>query len=100
MCGIVGFWSKKSFLELKNDLISAIDSFSHRGPDDTGIYLDEKEGIGLGHKRLSIIDLSSLGHQPMSTEDKNLFIIYNGEVHNFNIIKKELMNLGEKFYRQ
>ncbi len=97
MCGIVGFWSKKSFLELKNDLISAIDSVSHRGPDDTGIYLDEKEGIGLGHKRLSIIDLSSLGHQPMSTEDKSLYLIYNGEVYNFNIIKKQLMNLGEKF---
>ena len=66
----------------------------HRGPDEDGIYVDEQ--AALGHRRLSIIDLSS-GQQPMSTEDGRLLIVYNGEIYNFTKLKKELQGLGHNF---
>jgi len=73
------------------------DSLQHGGPDDGGVFVDDKNVLALGNRRLSILDLSSLGHQPMLTEDHNLAIVFNGEIYNFNDIKNELMNLGEKF---
>jgi len=91
MCGINGF----SFCN--KELISAMtEKTKHRGPDDSGIFLDNN--ISLGHNRLSIIDLSRAGHQPMISKDGNLVIIFNGEIYNFLEIKKELINLGHKFY--
>ena len=63
-------------------------ALAHRGPDDEGFYTDEK--ISLGHKRLSIIDLSSMGHQPMFSNDGRYCIVYNGEIYNFREIKNEL----------
>ena len=88
MCGVVGFNSKDS-----DTLESMLNSIRHRGPDDSGIY--EDEDISLGHVRLSILDLSKNGHQPMSY--KNLVMVYNGEVYNFKEIKKELQELGYSF---
>jgi asparagine synthase (glutamine-hydrolysing) len=70
-------------------------SNKNRGPDDSGIYLNEK--VSLGQNRLSIIDLSDNGHQPMSNADGTLWIIYNGEIYNFNGIKEQLINQGHKF---
>ena len=67
----------------------------HRGPDDGGIFVDEKNGVALGHCRLSILDLTKAGHQPM--EYKNLWITFNGEIYNFLELKKELENKGYKF---
>ena len=89
MCGIVGFidFNKK----LSNEkLINMTDVIHHRGPDDSGYSFFEKEfaNIGLGHRRLSILDLSAHGHQPMQYE--NFEIIFNGEVYNFKEIKEEL----------
>lgn len=97
MCGIAGFcdFAKKS----SNDILkNMIDILHHRGPDDSGYFWDENEysQIALGHRRLSILDLSAHGHQPMSFE--HLDIVFNGEVYNFKEIKKELLELGYDFY--
>lgn len=84
MCGIVGYISNNKF----NDT-SLLTSLAHRGPDDEGMFIDlvNNKNIFLGHKRLSILDLSSSGHQPMFSEDKSVVIIYNGEVYNFRELK-------------
>ena len=71
------------------------DIMRHRGPDDRGIFIDKN--IGLGHRRLSIIDLSKTGHQPMFNEDKSLTIVYNGEIYNFGELRGELEKEGIKF---
>lgn len=68
---------------------------SHRGPDDEGTYFDDY--IGLGHRRLSIIDLSKAGHQPMSDESKRYWIVFNGEVYNYLEIRDELIEKGHDF---
>ncbi len=81
MCGIVGFTGQNSDIAKR-----MLESIRHRGPDDSGLFSDEQ--VTLGHVRLSILDLSSAGHQPMSYE--NLVIVFNGEIYNFEEIKKEL----------
>jgi asparagine synthase (glutamine-hydrolysing) len=88
MCGIVGFNSKKS-----ETLKSMLKSIHHRGPDDNGEF--EDDDISLGHVRLSILDLSSHGHQPMTHE--NLEMVFNGEVYNFMEIREELEKDGYTF---
>ena len=96
MCGIAGFvdFNKKSNLEILKNMT---DVLHHRGPDDSGYKFDTLENaeIGLGHRRLSILDLTSHGHQPMGFED--IDIVYNGEVYNFAEIKVELEALGYSF---
>ncbi|MGJ0321443.1 asparagine synthase (glutamine-hydrolyzing) [Aliarcobacter cryaerophilus] len=96
MCGIAGFcdFSKKSN---KQTLINMTDVLHHRGPDDSGysFYENEFANIGLGHRRLSILDLSAHGHQPM--EHAHLEIVFNGEVYNFAEISKELESFGYIF---
>lgn len=97
MCGIAGFcdFSKKSNKEI---LVDMTDILHHRGPDDSGysFYENEYADVGLGHRRLSILDLSTHGHQPMGFE--NLEIVFNGEVYNFKEIKEELKKNGYTFY--
>ncbi|KIM05685.1 MAG: hypothetical protein KN64_02015 [Sulfurovum sp. AS07-7] len=88
MCGIVGFNSKDT---KKLDLM--LQSIHHRGPDDSGKF--ESESFSLGHVRLSILDLTSSGHQPMMYE--HLVMVFNGEVYNFEQIKKELLSFGYEF---
>ena len=95
MCGLVGFISKKYFNDLSQDLSKASSCLSHRGPNDSGFFYDNDMGIGLAHRRLSIIDLSSAGHQPMTSDDVS--IIYNGEIYNFKKIRKTLEGYGHKF---
>jgi len=96
MCGIVGFCSCNEKVD-KAILTSMRDALTHRGPDDAGIYIDEENNVGLGHRRLSILDLSSLGHQPMSNENGSIWITYNGEVYNFKEIREELSKRGYSF---
>ena len=79
MCGIVGFRTKNHFNQLKASLSPAAKTLAHRGPDDSGLFLDENSGIGLAHRRLSIIDLSDAGHQPMKCNEAEIYIVYNGE---------------------
>ena len=97
MCGIAGFcdFTKKSSQKILENMT---DELHHRGPDDSGYFFNNEEGyqVGLGHKRLSILDLSNHGHQPMSFD--HLEIIYNGEVYNFKEIKKELQDLNYSFF--
>ena len=93
MCGLTGFYTlnkknKRDFL-LKN-LELMTETITHRGPDSKNIWLNESNQVGLGHTRLSIRDLSSLGNQPMVSRNKRFKIIYNGEVYNSDIIKQEL----------
>ena len=97
MCGIVGFKSSNQFQDLKAFLPAASESLAHRGPDDCGMFLDETSGVGLAHRRLSIIDLSSAGHQPMAAADGKLHVSYNGEIYNFMAIRKTLMDCGQRF---
>jgi asparagine synthase (glutamine-hydrolysing) len=88
MCGIAGFnWKDKSAIEAMADVMR------HRGPDDRGSYVDDR--VSLGHTRLSILDLSQKGHQPMPFQ--NLVIIFNGEIYNFQEIRDELKSHGYKF---
>jgi len=98
MCGITGFRTQKDFKLLNEDLIAAATRLRHRGPDDAGTYTDEYAGIGLAHRRLSIIDLSSAGRQPMRSDDGKAYIVYNGEVYNFDQIKKVLIGKGHVFH--
>ena len=95
MCGIVGIFNLNGEPVSPVLLRKMTDAIKHRGPDSEGFYVDSF--IGLGHRRLSIIDLSRTGHQPMITEDKQFAITYNGEIYNFQDLKVELENLGHKF---
>ena len=90
MCGIIGFnWNDKKLAKELGQLIQ------HRGPDGEGYYSDS--GVTLGHRRLSIIDLSENGKQPMTNEDETIFITFNGEIFNFKEIREELEEKGHTF---
>ena len=97
MCGIVGFKSIVGFQTLQESLSKATSCLAHRGPDDSGLFFDERHGIGLGHRRLSVIDLSEAGRQPMSSDDGSVHIVYNGEVYNFREIRETLEKKGHGF---
>jgi len=103
MCGICGFISFNNNHTIDKDvLVSMNDLMKHRGPDDSGIYLgailgNNKFKVGLGHRRLSIIDLSVLGHQPMTNEDATIWIVYNGEIYNFLELRELLIGRGHIF---
>jgi asparagine synthase (glutamine-hydrolysing) len=95
MCGIVVIFNLNGEPVSPALLRTMTEAIKHRGPDSEGFYIDSF--IGLGHRRLSIIDLSRSGHQPMMTEDKQLVVTYNGEIYNFQELRKELENLGHSF---
>lgn len=97
MCGIAGIFNLNNKPLSKETLIRFTDSMYHRGPDGAGYELLESDTLGLGHRRLSILDLSVLGKQPMSYADKKYWITYNGEVFNFFEIKNELIAIGFTF---
>src|SRR3954468_3109896 len=88
MCGIAGLLSTRAVSE--DRVRRLIDPIRHRGPDDEGVWVDSEAGIGLGHRRLSIIDLSPLGHQPMASADGRWVISYNGEIYNHAELRAEL----------
>lgn len=73
------------------------DVLQHGGPDDEGIFIDEEKHIGFGHRRLSIVDLSRNGHQPMADVEEKAWITFNGEIYNYPELKKELLTAGAKF---
>jgi asparagine synthase (glutamine-hydrolysing) len=95
MCGIAGIVNLNKDPVSERLLWEMTDSLAHRGPDDRGVYVDGF--LGLGHRRLSIIDLSARGHQPMLTEDNNFAIVYSGEVYNFRELRKGLASEGMAF---
>ena len=96
MCGIAGIINLQGKDVKESDLNEMIKEMKHRGPDDDGMFLDKN--IGLGFVRLSILDLSSAGHQPMHSENKRYVVVFNGEVFNFVELKTELENKGYKFH--
>lgn len=100
MCGITGFWDISR--QISTDYLPVIvqqmsKSLIHRGPDDGGSWVDGEVGIALGHRRLSIVDLSPQGHQPMISSNGRYVIVFNGEVYNFPELRKQLQSLGYSF---
>jgi len=92
MCGIVGTVRVGDL-----DLVRRMsDIIAYRGPDDSGLY--EAGDVRLGHRRLSILDLSAAGHQPMQTDDGELVIVYNGEIYNFVELRQQLQSAGYRFH--
>ena len=100
MCGLVGFVDRSLQTEadsLRRTVQRMADTLVHRGPDDGGVWVDAEAGVALGHRRLSIIDLSPTGHQPMTSRDGRYVIAYNGEVYNFPDLRRELEADGVGF---
>ena len=99
MCGIVGF--KKEFKSVDPLVFDAmVDSLSSRGPDGRGVKALDEGRLYLGHRRLSIIDLSATGSQPMSNEDYSLWLTFNGEIYNYRLLRRELEYCGHVFRSQ
>lgn len=93
MCGIAGFLGSYS-----PELLGRMgDRIAHRGPDDRGMFFDAEAGIGFAHQRLSILDLSQAGHQPMTDQSGQLTLCYNGEVYNFRDLRADLTRRGVAF---
>src|SRR3990167_8971690 len=95
MCGINGILARGQTFLYSHAIGKMNDALAHRGPDDEGIYKDAD--VLLGHRRLSIIDLSAAGKQPMSDQSKTLWIVFNGEIYNFKDIRRKLESKGHLF---
>jgi asparagine synthase (glutamine-hydrolysing) len=96
VCGIAGAinWGDRE------TVLAMTEALAHRGPDDQGLWegrTSDGVWVGLGHRRLSIIDLSPAGHQPMSNEDGRFWVVFNGEIYNFQELRKELLQKGHRF---
>jgi asparagine synthase (glutamine-hydrolysing) len=95
MCGIAGIFDLTETRAIDRALLSRINDIqSHRGPDEAGLHLEP--GLGLGHRRLSIIDIAS-GQQPLFNEDGSVVVVFNGEIYNFVELIPELQSLGHTF---
>jgi len=92
MCGIVGIYGGNL-----STIESASSAISHRGPDDYGVYTNQSLKVALGHRRLSIIDTSSFGHQPMISDDDRFVLVFNGEIYNYKELRTELIEKGFTF---
>jgi asparagine synthase (glutamine-hydrolysing) len=101
MCGIAGILAQTETEYNLEPLIQRMQhSLQHRGPDDQGIYISPHQQIAFTHTRLSILDISSAGHQPMSTSDGRYWITFNGEIYNFRQLRSDLEAKGEQFHSQ
>ena len=100
MCGILGHLSLETDPNLEQKFKLLLNTLHHRGPDDRGYFIRNKNpgSIALGHTRLSIIDLSTAGHQPMHSEDGRYTIIFNGEIYNYRELRTELQTANFQFY--
>lgn len=99
MCGICGWINRDRENPIEvNVLRRMAQSLAHRGPDDEGLYAEGN--VGLGHRRLSVIDLSTAGHQPMTNEDGSVWIVFNGEIYNFMELRRELIARRHQFRSQ
>jgi len=98
MCGIAGWFLKQGVSRDDAQLVEMADAIIHRGPDDRGYFFDRERGVAFAHNRLSIIDPSPAGHQPMVSEDGRFVLSYNGELYNFQELKRELEALGHQFH--
>ena len=96
MCGIAGkiYFNQRQIVS-EEEIKMMTNYLAHRGPDDSGIFIDGQ--VGLGHKRLSIIDLSATGHEPMSDDTGKIHLTFNGEIYNFQQLRQDLEKDGVKF---
>ena len=95
MCGIAGIFDYRGQAEIDRPLLRRMtDALGHRGPDGDGFHI--APGIGLGHRRLAIVDLAA-GNQPLFNEDGTICVVYNGEIYNFHPLMAELLELGHVF---
>src|SRR5262245_34301782 len=99
MCGIAG-WLTTSRQFVPGDLNRLLFAITHRGPDDVGTYISEGAGVALGHRRLSIIDLSPGGHQPMVNPNNGDVLAFNGEIYNYRELRSDLEASGVRFRSQ
>jgi asparagine synthase (glutamine-hydrolysing) len=100
MCGIAGFLNGNSTLSEARDIVTTMaDAMVHRGPDDAGVWVDERARIALGHRRLSIVDLSPAGHQPMQSASERYVIAFNGEIYNWRTLRVQLERAGTPCWR-
>lgn len=98
MCGLTGFWTAGCLERDSGAILRRMnDRLIHRGPDDAGAWCDQEAGIALGHRRLSIVDLSAEGHQPMVSAGGRYVIVFNGEIYNFRELQLELAGTGVRF---
>ncbi|QOZ46241.1 asparagine synthase (glutamine-hydrolyzing) [Bradyrhizobium sp. CCBAU 53340] len=99
MCGISGIWERNGcrLQDLKRLASAMTQTLSHRGPDDSGVWLSEQVSIAFGQRRLAIIDLSPMGHQPMVSANAQYTITFNGEIYNFRELRAELERRGVQF---
>ena len=100
MCGLAGFVDGRRRLGAEDSdrvLAEMTDALAHRGPDDRGFWTCRETGVHLGHRRLSIVDVSPLGHQPMVSPSGRYVIAYNGEIYNHHVLRKELEDDGAVF---
>ena len=99
MCGICGVFHSSAIAQDVDEklLVTMSDTMVHRGPDDSGAYINPSRRLGFGFRRLAIIDLSSAGHQPMSTPDGSVTIVYNGEIYNHTLLRRELEGRGYRY---
>lgn len=95
MCGIAGIVSTTASVATRDRVRRMTDCLVHRGPDDAGEYTGP--GVALGFRRLAIIDLSPAGHQPMTNEDETVWLIFNGEIYNYQDLRKDLERAGHRF---
>src|SRR3546814_8174147 len=98
MCGLTGIFDP---LSRGGDIAQGVAAMTarlqHRGPDDDGLWVDAEAGLALGHRRLSIVDLSPEGHQPMASHGGRYVIAFNGEIYNFRSLRAELVAQGHVF---
>src|SRR4051794_34873591 len=95
MCGICGIYDSSGETIVQRSTLKAMaDTISHRGPDDDGFY--NSGGVGLAHRRLSIIDVAG-GHQPLANEDESIWIVFNGEIYNFQELNDRYLKTGHQF---
>jgi asparagine synthase (glutamine-hydrolysing) len=99
MCGLTGFWQSAGDNEatLCQQITRMMETLAHRGPDDSGAWVDPDVGLALGFRRLAILDLSPLGHQPMLSPDGRFVIVFNGEIYNYRDLRAELEQQGLAF---
>lgn len=100
MCGLTGFWDRRGGLDpdaAARITVAMRDTMVPRGPDDDGLWLDAARGQALGFRRLSIVDLSPAGHQPMVSADGRFVVAYNGEIYNHNELRRDLVAAGGHF---
>lgn len=98
MCGIAGFWTSRALTEAPERVLrNMTNAIAYRGPDGDGFYWDDSSGVGLGHRRLAVVDLSEDGRQPMISASGRFVIVFNGEIYNFERLRAVLSPLGHSF---